>query len=732
MEENESPQLRAAKIQAAVRNIQTLIATKKYQKAYELLKIQLKNTPEQPEFVQLYSQFKQQYTHDKIQKLQQQADMHLRSGQEDKAQEIFREIYRLDPSRTELKDSFRKTRGEIVKDYNKLVIKTEVISLCTQILIVFMLVGLCVVGWKWWNSKKHLKQSEEYIVSLNLDLARQELAKCSRFFCPQKDQVSQKLRLTVDGLIAKAYREIESNNFELAQEYLALAQRGTRDQVYIEQAQAYCQHQRQQWQAELARQEAQKLLSEKALAAGTEFENNLAEAIQNDTYKDAADIIAAAQVKNQTARTLFANNEFEAAYKQWLEAVEDCKKASIVSAEIRQKRKATLKFKIMCDDVIEKGININAPVEANEIWLQATAFFNDAETQFSQNNFEAAVQLWQQAADKYSQAVEFAKQSAAYAKALMFANKWKILKAGLAEENIRNFFGEPTYIQADSERRVWYYGYVPTIFETPENTYQWSMPQSGYVVFAAAGIQTLIEKSNDVYRKQVDDENQVHSKIIADLNSQIDDENRRYQNRITITPQSQQTRGAYPRIQPRYDNNYYNETQKHDETIMILNNSIKKENHRHQTKLIQLKEDCDARNYALINGLTPRELKYSLTEWKMPDVENLKCFMQPKADIEKPACKPQYKWQIPARWRAMKLNIGEGDVIEMLGEPDNKYKQGGVLIYQYGELGEYGLVRMERCIDSVIRVRSWTEPLWVYVTLKLAETANPAAVKEMP
>ncbi|MCE5341599.1 MAG: hypothetical protein LLF92_10830 [Planctomycetaceae bacterium] len=735
MEESESPKQQAVSVETAVKHIQMLIDGKKYNKAGELLKIQIQRNPNQKELVKLYSDFRRQYIKDKIQKLQQEADVYLRSGQEDKAQKIFREIYRLDPTRTELKDAFRKTRGEIAKDYNKRVFKTEMVGLFTQILIFIFIAGLCAIGLKLYDNNRHLKQSEQYIFSLNFDQARQELDKCSRFFCPRKNEVLQKLQVAVDNLIAKAYQQIESKNFNLAREYLDLALRGTKDQTKIKEAIAVYQQQEVLWNEELARQEQllkaeqqrqeeQKILAEKAIAAKTEFEKNLNEAIRNDAEIEAGEIIEAAKAKGKNAEKLYLNSKFESAQKQWLLATNDCKKATLTAAAIIEKKKETLAFKIKCYDISEKGAKINAPAEANEIWLQAAAIFNDAETQFKERKFVQASQLWQQAADKYSEAIEFTKQTPSYTKALMFANKWKILKPGLTEENIRNFFGEPKYIQADSEKRVWYYGTAPEIFKNSQGSYEWSMPTNGYICFAAVSMRILVDRTNDYYQKQTSEEYRIHSRIISDLNSQIAEENRLYDSRIKITTVTHPRRGRYPGLRQQPNNDYYNETQKHTENIKGLNNALETEKQRHQAKLIKLKHDCDVKNYELANGLTPREPKYFAAEWQMPDVDNLKCFMLPESKIEKPAIKPGFKWQIPAKWRSLKLNISEGDIREVLGEPDNKREENGTLIYRYGELADYGIVKLEKCSDSIVRVKSWQEPLWVHVTLQLTEKAN--------
>ncbi len=735
MEESESPKQQAESVEVVVKHIQLLIDGKKYHKASEILKVQIQRNPNRQELIKLYSDFRCQYIKDKIQKLQQEADLHLRSGEEDKAQKIFREIYRLDPTRTELKDSFRKTRGEIAKDYNKRAFKTEMVGLFTQILIFTLIAGLCVIGLNLYDNNKHLKQSEEYILSLNLDKARQELDECSRFFCIGKNEVHKKLQAAVDSLVANAHQEIKSKNFNQARAYLDLALRGTNDQTKIKEAITVCQQQEVLWNEELARQEQLlkaeqqrqeelKILAEKAIAAKTEFEKNLNDAIKNYAEIEASEIIEAAKAKSENAEKLYLNNEFESAQKQWLVAINDCKKATLAAAAIIEKKKETLALKIKCYDIIEKGIKVNAPAEANEIWGQAAAIFNNAETQFKERKFEQAAHLWTQAANKYSEAIETTKQTPNYTKALMFANKWKILKPGLAEENIRKFFGEPKYIQADSEKRIWYYGTAPEIFKNSQDSYEWSMPTNGYICFAAVSMQVLVDRTNDFYQKQTADEHRIHSRIISDLNSQIAEENRLYDSRIKITPVTYPRRSINSRFRQPPNSDYYNETRKHTETLKEINNAIEKENQRHPAKLLKLKQDCEVKNYELANGLTPREPKYYATEWQMPDVNNLKLFMSPEPKIEKPAIKPEFKWQVPAKWRSLKLNISEEDVCEVLGTPDNKYEENGTLIYRYGDLEGYGIVKLGKCSDSVIRVKSWHEPLWAHVTLQLTENAR--------
>ena len=722
MEEDESFNQQKIFTKPVIENIKTLMEEKKYHKASEILKIQLQNNPKQKEFIKLYSELKHRYRNDKIQKLQQEADMYLRSGNEDKAQEKFREIFKLDPTRTELKHSFRKTRGEIVKEYDKRVFKTEMVSLCTKAFFAVAIILSIVSACTWYINNKHLEKSEKYIISWDLEKAREEVNKCSRFFCGRKKEVLNKLQSTVDGLISRAHESIESKNFAQAKDYLDLAARGVENDFQIKEEINKCDQQETLWKQELVRQEQQKLLSEKAMFAKIEYEKILNQAIESSAEIEAGDILETAKIKCKEAETLYQNNEFEASENKWLTAIEDCQRAMKVTAGIIERKNATLVFKSDCDEIVDKGTKINAPAEANETWKQGLLISNNAEQSFVENKLEEAAQLWEQAKNKFNEAIELTKQEPNYTKALTFVKKWSLLKTSLNEENIRKFYGAPKCVQADSDKCIWYYQSLPTTFKNSQGNYEFSIPESGYICFSAVSVQVLIDRNNEAYQKQVIDENRMHERAISDLNRQIENENSRYRNynssksKIASPTYSRSNNSGWKNS----GQSYGDESQRHANQINQLNKAIEKEKQRHQARIEKLQNENDAKINDLANGLTPREPRYFVAEWKVPDTDNLICFMETDSQkSEKAGIEAKFKWQVPVKWRSLKLNIREEDVFKVLGEPDAKYEENGTLVYCYGKLGEYGVLKFEKCADAINRLRHWKEPLWAHVTGEL-------------
>jgi hypothetical protein len=145
-----------------------------------------------------------------------------------------------------------------------------------------------------------------------------------------------------------------------------------------------------------------------------------------------------------------------------------------------------------------------------------------------------------------------------------------------------------------------------------------------------------------------------------------------------------------------------------------LDNAKEMENKRHQERIVKIDREHEAKIFDLTNGLTPREPKFVVAEWKMPDTDYLACFMNIEESNET-SVKPDLKWQMPVKWRSLKLNIREQDVLEILGVPDEKINSEGKFVFRYGRLGEYGILEFEICPDSVNRLRYWKEPMWAYV-----------------
>lgn len=708
--------------------VQSLLANKEYKKAAEILKESLQKHPHQKELIKLYSDLRTQYKNDKIQKLQEEAIMFLRSGADDKAQQKLREIFKLDPTRTELKDSFKKTRSEILKEYDKRVLKMETVNFCTRILIGIIIVICSISLWAWWSNNRHLNKSEQFIDSGDLFSARQELNKCNQFPSGRKEEINLRLKTEINKLIKLAHESIESKDFQKAKAYFDLAAQAAENITEINDEIKICQQMEKQWEEESARQqeerEKQGILSQKALAAKQKFENVLKQSLANEADTAAKDIFEMAENKAHEAENLFSQDKFESAEAGWTSAAEDCDKALKIAVKIISDRNNALAFKQKSVNACECGKKINASAEANEVWLEAVKISESAEQQFISKKLDAAKELWLSAEDKYNEAIQITKQSPQYKKALMFVKKWQLLKQGLSEEEIRNFLGRPGYIQADSDKCIWYYQSGPESFKNDDGNYQCHSPQYGYISFGTLNIQILIDRNNEAYQKHLASEDRIHESFIANLNKQIENE---YSRHRSFKPSAAKIIApTYSRSNKKGRGSSVNnsdairaENQRHESQIANLKKAINKENKRHIDRLDTLKSENEEKINDLANGLSPIEPSYIVSEWITPDMNNMFYFMENENKEKKLSIKEPQKWQVPVRWRALKLNIREEDVCRALGTPDDKSIEGGKIIYRYGHLAEYGFLLFEDCADSTRRLRYWKEPLWTYVTHEL-------------
>jgi tetratricopeptide (TPR) repeat protein len=408
-----------------------LIKEKKYKEAAAIVEKGLKTYPKQKDLLDLFEEIKKQYKNEKIQKLQDEAIIFMRAGAEDKAQEKLRQILQLDPTRTDLKESFQKSRAEVIADYNYRTERMQLIRLGSMVLLTIVVILCSIALWAWWSNDRYLKKSEKFIASGELYNARQALKKCGWFLAGKKQKVNEELRSAVNELINQANHYAELKDFQAAKQYLESAALGAENSSQIkEQIKKYDQLE-QQWQEE---QEKQKVLSQKALVAKEEFQRALEQSLGNKADIEAKNAIEIAKNKAQAAENLFNQNQFESAEKQWLSAIEDCKTALKIAetAEVTKTNKTIVSaFKLKCEQAAASALKINAPAEASEIWQEAEKIRNSAEQNFTQNDFNAAGQLWQQATDKYDEAI---KECPSYKKALLMQKKWLQLKQGSSDE----------------------------------------------------------------------------------------------------------------------------------------------------------------------------------------------------------------------------------------------------------------------------------------------------------
>jgi hypothetical protein len=716
-----------SQIDQIIEKARLFIREKDYIKAAEIVKNGLAAYPNQKKLLNLYSEIKNYYKNEKIRKLEEQAVMFMSTGAEDKAQHIFRQILELDPSRTDLQHSLKKTRSEIAEEYNERVTRMELTHSGLLVLLAIIVIFTPIAFWAWWSNNKCLQKSEEYIASGYPCDARQELKKCGWFLAGKKHKINKEIQSAVDDLINQAGHLAESKDFRKAKECLRNAAGAAENSSEIEELIKKYDLLEQQWNEELAKQkieqEKQRVLSEKALVAKNEFQKALDQLLENKAEIDTKDAIEIAKNKAEAAENLYVQKQFASAEKQWFSATEQCQKTLKAVEEAKTHKTAALALKLKCDQAAESASKINAPTEAAEIWQEAEKIHNSAEQNFTQNNLDTAGQLWEQAANKYDEARQIAMQSPSYKKALLIQNKWLHLKQGLSEGDIRNMLGDPKCIQADSDHCIWYFQRTPTVSKIDEANFACVLPQCGYVRFETLGIDVIIQRSKETYQKSTDEEKKMHDNCIAGLDKQTQEENERHSSfkySPLTTPGSGRSYTSQDRRtnDSRQSNAYQAEDQRHSNQLQSINNSIAKENQRHPAQIEKLTKDLQTKIDNLVSGLSPRELHYVVSDWKLPDQNDLVCLLKSEETNEH-SIKPPHKWQMPVKWRSLRLNIKEDEAFAILGPPNKKLSEPGKIIYCYGKMAEYGSLIFEECTDSFRRLRHWQEPLWDHVTQEL-------------
>ena len=175
-------------INLILKKASSFLQEKNYKQASAIVEKGLETYPNQKDLLNLFGEIKKQHKNEKIQKLQEEAVMFMSTGDEDKAQHRLRQISELDPSRTDLKQSFKKTRSEIAGEYNERVKRMELTRLGSLVFLTIAVILCSIALWAWWSNDRYLKKSEKFIASGELYNARQELKKCGWFLAGEKTE----------------------------------------------------------------------------------------------------------------------------------------------------------------------------------------------------------------------------------------------------------------------------------------------------------------------------------------------------------------------------------------------------------------------------------------------------------------------------------------------------------------------------------------------------------------
>jgi len=707
---------------------------KDYKYSAALVKNALEAYPKNKKLSELYSQIKNQYKEEKIQKLQEEAIMFMQTGAEDQAQIRLRQILQLDPTRTELVESLRTTRSESSAMYHKRMKHAELIHAILRVVLISFTILAIFCWWAGWNNNRHLKKAEKLIVAGDLYGAKQSFEKCGWFWASKRHKIDNDLQAAVNSLMEQGRNCIKLKNFAEAISYFERAELAAKDVAAVKQQIEDCRRDEKLWQEESARleleKERQRVLSDKALAAKEEFSRTFADALENKADVDAKALLEDCNSMAVEAEKLFVQDNFELSSGKWVEATSLCQEAIRIAKEINRNREGALTEKLKCNQLAETAKKMRADAILPDVLQQGQESYKSAEKYFSETNFEKAKQDWLLAAGKFGEAIQAAMQSPDFKKATLMSKRWSILKPGMADSDIRQLLGSPKRIQAASDGSIWYYQSIPCSMEVGQNSYKCVDVAAGYIRFTILSHEAIAEEIQKIYQKYISDEHNGHEDILASKEKEKREEESRHSNNDRNISNSKidvkgRTRDSYSSSSDR-EAARSREMRRHKDKLALIANSIDGENQRHTIKISEYENARQTKLNNLTNGLLPRDVRYVVSDWIVPDQTDIVSLLSVD-EVDSNSIKPTCKWHFPIKWKSLNLNIREDDVRTALGMPETMSSDGNRIIYTYGNVAEYGVLIFETRIDSSKRLSYWKEPLWSQVRydLQKAVLSNP-------
>ncbi len=693
-----------AAVHAILKKVVELFRAGKHTEAAQLLKKTLEKYPNQKEFLTLLAQMREKLKELKIKKLEEEALTLIRGGAEDEAQCKLREILELDPSRTDLKDSLKKTQSELrreqVRRYNRL----DNLRIALHAVLVVLAICFVLAVWGWWDNHRHLKRAEKAITRGQYGRAKVALEDCGWFMAGEKSRLRKEIQKTVKDLWDEAIYLGSIKEYNKAINCLNLAWPGADDAAKFQEKVEEFRELNRLKAVEVAKEreaggERQRLAQEVFLAAtkargecqkaaATAGRNN-AESNAPDLWREAADLAA------QAGELMDAEKVVEAE-KTWRNAVKKYEEASIAAVGFDEQRRSAYSARDKCEEAAQAARGAYGKSSATELWAEAGDLATRAAEYLQAGRLGEAEQGWLEATKKYGEVLAAAQQSKPYRRATLILRKWERLKVGLSETEIRDILGPPKCVQGASDECVWYYQHEPKLVEDGSAPRSCTQPDCGYVRLAAVDVNTILRNLEDANQARVD-------KLVATHENGIRVIEYNHEKRVEAI--ERELRYARGRRRTALYRQIHEENQDYEERLEQTETTYE--------RILEKYEDKHNRKVAmLVNGLEVREPVYRLAEWRKPDEIDLLSYVP----IEEPNLAPRErrttKWHMPLNWRRLKLNINEEQAHKMIGSPKQVETNGQERVELYGDVPGYGLAIFALRKDSTRRLDYWKQPLW--------------------
>lgn len=501
----EAPQNHQAEVHGILKKAVGLFRTGKHTEAAQLLKRGLEKYPEQSEFLTLLAQMREKLKELKIKKLEEEALVLIQGGAEDEAQCKLREILELDPSRTDLKDSLKKTRSELRREQIRRYERVDNMRICISAAAVVFAICFMLAVWAGWDNYRHLKQAKKSIARGEYGRAKVALEDCGWFMAGEKSRLRKEIQKAVNDLWDEALYLGSIKEYNKAINCLDLAWPGADDAAkFQEKVEEFRELNRLKAVEAAKEREAgreRERLAQEVYLEGTRARRACKKAAErarnNNAQNDAPKLWKEASRLAAQAGALMDAEKVVEAEKTWRNAMKKYEEASIAAVGFDEQRRSAYSARDKCEEAAQAARGAYGESSATELWAEAGDLATRAAEYLQEGRLGEAEQGWLEATKKYGEVLAAAQQSKPYRRATLMLRKWERLKVGLSETEVRDILGLPKCVQGASDECVWYYQHEPKLVAGGSTHRSCTQPDCGYVRLAAVDVNTILRNRED-------------------------------------------------------------------------------------------------------------------------------------------------------------------------------------------------------------------------------------------
>lgn len=275
--------------------------------------------------------------------------------------------------------------------------------------------------------------------------------------------------------------------------------------------------------------------------------------------------------------------------------------------------------------------------------------------------------------------------------------KWRKLKSGMTEKQVRRILRKPKLIQSGSDECTWFYQYLPNL-NAKEKV-------NGTVTFKAKTIEELIAE-----------EKAKHIKKVEKLNERFRTKRykgRRYNGKPYYFYNTNNRDPYYYSYEVGYTPDHYSlpeirvsRRESDDRQAELAKRA------RFEGQFKELINDYERAVKRLSDRRGPKSPVFRSVSFNQPDWPQIEYLLTRGNACMITAKDAKDKWNLPHKWRKLKINMTVNEVHRLLGQPERSETNMQGRKEYYGDVSGHGELYFSVCSNLEECLDSWIEPFW--------------------